>query len=178
MKFHTLMITGLTAFCLLASGCTSAEQKRLEADNQTLHDGLELFAQVRSASSGDTANAARVKLEERLGVSNKDLGVIGVRPAELDKITADKYFDDAQGQLKILRDPKTGPQAADKARAELYRTLKASGRNLGDLRITAKGVDALVAQANHRNEIRNSASQAAADHKSNKKRPSRRTPAL
>ena len=75
-----------------------------------------------------------------------------------------------------IRDPKTGPVAADSVRKELYRTLQASGRNLGDMHLTARRIDALVAAANHRNEIRNSPETAAANHKVAKKTPAKKRP--
>ena len=169
------------AIVLASVGCgPSKEQMRQKAQNVAYDKATTTFAEVRQAATGDKAAESASKLVADLISAEFALDLIHVKPVELDRLIADKYFTDTQVQLKVLRDPKTGPMEADKARAELYRTLKLSGRNLGDLHLTARGINALVAQANHRNEIRNSAETAARNHKvvpkkaPPKKRPTKR----
>ena len=161
---------------LVACGPSQKAYDGLLKDKDVTYQALKAYAAVRQAATGDEAKEARQALEYIVASPEAIL----VKPAELDQIMADKYFADTKVQLKILRDTATGPQIADKARAELYRTLKFSGHGLGDLHLTARAVDALVAQANHRNEIRNSPETAAANHKVKppaKKAPAKKRPA-
>jgi hypothetical protein len=140
----------------LLTGCgPSKEQLQMKAEYSAVLQALDTYAQIRQAPNGDAAMKSYDKLEAGLRAAFLDFRAISVTNDELQKTIADKYFADAKWQLAAMRNSKTGPEEAQKARAEFYRTQKLSGRGLVAFGVTAKAVDGFVAAAHRRAALAN-----------------------
>jgi len=148
----TLTIAGLAiTLMLLVGGCgPSKEQLRLKAQRDAKAQATATLVEIRQAQNGTAAAELAAKLIADLKSAGEGLGLIPVEKSELDRIVADKYYLDAKARIAVLRDKKTGFEAARKARTEFYRMQEASGRPLAAFGVTAKGLSALVAAANRR----------------------------
>lgn len=142
----TLTIAGLAIIlALLTATCgPSKEELRLKAQRDAKAQATATLVDIRQAPSGDKAVQSVAKLLGDLKSAGFGLSLVPVEQSELDRIVADKYLADANAQLAILRNRKTGPEAARDARAEFYRTQKASGQELTAFGVTAKGVEVLA----------------------------------
>lgn len=141
----SLIIGVMIVLAALLVGCgPSKEQLRLKVQKDVKAQAEVTLVEIRQAPSGDQAGQSVAKLLGDLKSVGFGLSLVPVEQSELNKIVVDKYFDDAKTQLAILRNRKTGPEAARNARAEFYRTQKASGQELAAFGVTAKGVEALA----------------------------------
>lgn len=145
-SLKTLTIAGLAIIlALLTAACgPSKEQLRLKAQKDAKAQATATLVEIRQAPNGAAAAESAAKLIADLKSAGEGLGLVPVEQSELDRIVADKYLADANAQLAILRNRKTGQEAARNARAEFYRTQKASGQELAAFGVTAKGVEALA----------------------------------
>jgi hypothetical protein len=142
-SLKTLTIAGLAIIlALLTAACGPSKEQLRQKDAKV--QATATLAEIRQAPSGDQAGQSVAKLLGDLKSAGFGLSLVPVEQSELDRIVADKYFGDAKAQLAILRNRKAGPEAARDARAEFYRTQKASGRELTAFGVTAKGVEALA----------------------------------
>jgi hypothetical protein len=143
MKNIRLSIIGvMIVLVAVLVGCGPSKEQLRQTAAKTKASAA--YDQAKQAKSGDDASQARADVLAALAEVQLGLESISVEKSALDQLVADKYFTDANVQLALLRDKKTGFKAAQAAKAEFIRTQKLSGRDLRVFDVTAKGVDVLA----------------------------------